>query len=99
MVPILTDNSLLSFVTLTVVGAPLFNERKSVIGNQQLSVLYDYNQSIQGRNCSITLSLAFSQEGAPSCIISATKTIDILTKAGNNVPFMFYDNDTLAKQE
>jgi hypothetical protein len=71
---------------------------KNSLGNQMLSVTYDYNQSIQGKNGSIALSISFSQAGAPSCVVSASKSIFIYAKASNNMPFMFYSQSQFQQQ-
>lgn len=97
--PILTPENIQKYVTLTVTGVPLYNESRVSKPNQIIEVTYDYNQSIHGKKGSIGFSISFSQTGAPSCVISATKNITIMAQANNNLPFMFYTEEELAKQQ
>lgn len=60
---------------------------------------YFYNQSIHGKKGQIAFEISFSQAGAPSCVISASKNITIMAQASNNLPFMFYTEEDLAKQD
>lgn len=96
---ILTDSIIQNSVSLTVTGVPLYNERKIAIGEQKLVVTYDYNQSIHGATGQISAVMNFNQPFSPSCVISASKTIDIMAQANNNLPFMFYSEQDLAKKQ
>ena len=89
--PILTPENMQKFVTLTITGVTLFNEKKTAHSGQIMEVTYDYNQSIHGKKGHILFQIQFSQNGAPSCMISASKSITIMAQANNNLPFMFYD--------
>lgn len=99
LLPILTPENMQHYVTLTVTGVPLYNESKTAKPGQVIEVTYDYNQSIHGKKGSIGFEISFSQNGSPSCVIRATKNITIMAQANNNLPFMFYTEEELSKQQ
>ena len=94
---ILTPENMQQYVTLTVTGVPLYNESKTAKPGQIIEVTYDYNESIHGKKGIIGFEISFSQTGAPSCVIRATKNITIMAQSNNNLPFMFYTEEELAK--
>ena len=97
--PILTPVNLQKSVTLKVTGVPLFNEVRQVFDNQIIQATFDYNQTIHGKKGNVIFEIAFSQAGAPSCIIKAEKNLTIMVQANNNLPFMFYTEEELSKQD
>ena len=96
---ILTPENMQQFVTLTVINVPLYNESRVSKPNQVIEVTYDYNQSIHGKKGSIGFEISFNQNNAPSCVIRASKNITIMAQANNNLPFMFYTEEELNKQQ
>ena len=96
---ILTPENLQKFVTLTVTGVPLYNESITALDGQIIKATYDYNQSIHGKKGNIAFEISFSQPKAPSCMIRAEKNLTIMAQANNNLPFMFYTEEELQKQE
>lgn len=87
------------FVNLTVSGIPLYNEVRNAKNAQVMEVTYDYNASVHGKKGNIIFEIVFSQAKAPSCVIRALKNITIMAQANNNLPFMFYTDEELQKQD
>ena len=96
---VLTKEVLQKYVTLKVTGVPLFNESRTVLDGQIIEATYDYAETIHGMKGHIAFELRFSQPSSPSCIIKAEKNLTIMTQANNNLPFMFYTDEQLEKQE
>jgi len=69
------------------------------LDNQIIQATYDYNQSVNGKKGNIAFEISFSQVGAPSCLIRAAKNLTIMAQASNNLPFMFYTEEELSKQD
>ena len=90
---ILTPENMQKYVTLTVTGVPLYNESKTTKPGQIIEVTYDYNESIHGKKGIIGFEISFSQTGASSCVVRATKNITIMAQSNNNLPFMFYTEE------
>jgi hypothetical protein len=88
--PALTVENIQKYSILKIIGIKLYNESKTVFDGQIIQATYDYNETIDGKQANLTFEIAFSQKGLPSCIIKAAKNLTILTKAKNNLPFMFY---------
>jgi hypothetical protein len=96
---VLTREVLQNNATLKVTGVPLFNESRTVLDGQVIEVTYDYLESIHGLKGHIAFELKFAQPSSPSCIIKSEKNLTILTQANNNLPFMFYTDEQLEKQQ
>ena len=84
---------------MTVKGIPLYNESRKILDNQIIEVTYDYNETIHGKQCSIAFEISFSKSSASSCIIRVEKSLALMVKASNNLPFMFYTEEELLRQE
>ncbi len=96
---VLTKDVLQKYVTLKVTGVPLFNESRIVSDGQIIEATFDYAETIHGMKGHVAFELKFSQPSSPSCIIKAEKNLTIMTQANNNLPFMFYTEEQLEKQE
>lgn len=84
-----------NFVTLTITGVPLYNASINYLDGQIIQATYDYNQSVHGKKGNVAFEISFSQAGAPSCVIRASKNLTIMAQANNNLPFMFYTEEEL----
>ena len=88
--PALTVENIQKYSTLKISGIKLYNESKTVLDGQIIHATYDYNETIDGKQANLTFEIVFSHKKLPSCIIKAVKNLTIMTKANNNLPFMFY---------
>jgi len=76
LVSFLSQQNLASITTISITGIPLFNEQKSSSG-QNLTLKYNYNQSIQGMIGYVEVDITASNANVPNttCTVSVNQTI------------------------